>query len=327
MPVTAADVRNVAFSKPPIGKRGYHEVEVDAFLDVVGAELARLTAENNDLRKQVAQLERQQRATLVDTGANLRPPQPARPVITPIPPPRTEQTSPGGDHQGQAAKVLGLAQEIADRLTREAKTEADQMLSKARTTSEQQLCQARTKAEGMVNEARTRAETMLTDAGRRAENLERQSREKAASLERDAARQHAEIIGSISREKSNLEKKIDDLRAFEHEYRTRLATYLDSQLRKLYEPGSTALTDPMRHEQGFVASGFGTRAEPGSHHQDPKIDTAGAGAGAGAVRLSAQTGQSGMGAPNREVLVGTPWKPAVEPGVTEPWALAQRSVL
>jgi len=42
MPVTAADVRNVAFSKPPIGKRGYHEDEVDAFLDVVGAELARL---------------------------------------------------------------------------------------------------------------------------------------------------------------------------------------------------------------------------------------------------------------------------------------------
>jgi DivIVA domain-containing protein len=51
MPVTAADVRNVAFSKPPIGKRGYHEDEVDAFLDVVGAELARLSTENNDLRK------------------------------------------------------------------------------------------------------------------------------------------------------------------------------------------------------------------------------------------------------------------------------------
>jgi DivIVA domain-containing protein len=278
MPVTAADVRNVAFSKPPIGKRGYHEIEVDAFLDVVGAELARLTAENNDLRNQVAQLERQQRATPLDTGANLRPPQPPRPVIPPIPPPRTEQTSPGGDHHGQAAKVLGLAQEIADRLTREAKTDADQMLSKARTTSEQQLCQARMKAEGMVNEARTRAETMLTDAGRRAENLERQSREKAASLERDAARQHAEIIGSISQEKSNLEKKIDDLRAFEHEYRTRLATYLDSQLRKLYEPGSTALTAPLRPDQGCVAAGCGPRADPGSHHQDPKMDTAGAGA-------------------------------------------------
>ena len=33
MPLTPADVHNVAFSKPPIGKRGYNEDEVDAFLD------------------------------------------------------------------------------------------------------------------------------------------------------------------------------------------------------------------------------------------------------------------------------------------------------
>jgi cell division septum initiation protein DivIVA len=58
-------------------------------------------------------------------------------------------------HHVQAAKLLGLAQEIADRLTREAKAEADEMLSKARTPSEQLLCQARVKADGMVNEART----------------------------------------------------------------------------------------------------------------------------------------------------------------------------
>ncbi|MCX6465420.1 MAG: DivIVA domain-containing protein, partial [Pseudonocardiales bacterium] len=42
MPLTPADVHNVAFSKPPIGKRGYNEDEVDAFLDLVEAELARL---------------------------------------------------------------------------------------------------------------------------------------------------------------------------------------------------------------------------------------------------------------------------------------------
>jgi DivIVA domain-containing protein len=32
-------VRNVAFAKPPIGKRGYNEDEVDAFLDLVAAAL------------------------------------------------------------------------------------------------------------------------------------------------------------------------------------------------------------------------------------------------------------------------------------------------
>src|SRR5512142_3536115 len=55
MPLTPADVHNVAFKKPPIGKRGYDEEEVDAFLDEVERELARLIEENHELR---AQLER-----------------------------------------------------------------------------------------------------------------------------------------------------------------------------------------------------------------------------------------------------------------------------
>jgi DivIVA domain-containing protein len=33
--LTPEQVRNVAFSKPPTGKRGYNEDEVDAFLDLV----------------------------------------------------------------------------------------------------------------------------------------------------------------------------------------------------------------------------------------------------------------------------------------------------
>src|SRR6478609_9167936 len=239
MPLTPADVHNVAFSKPPIGKRGYNEDEVDAFLDLVEAELARLIEDNNDLRNQVEQLDQQLRAAPVDTGRNLRPLEPPRPVMAPVPPPMMEQTSPGGDHHVQAAKVLGLAQEMADRLTGEAKAEAD----------------------GMLGEARTRAETMLNDARTRAETLDRQSREKAASLERDAARKHTEILGSISQEKTVLEKKIDELRTFERDYRTRLTTYLQSQLQQLNEPGSAAPTDPIRTQQDLVTSGAGVHAD------------------------------------------------------------------
>lgn len=66
MGLTPADVHNVAFSKPPIGKRGYNEDEVDAFLDLVEAELARLVEENNDLRSQVEQLESQLQTAQVD---------------------------------------------------------------------------------------------------------------------------------------------------------------------------------------------------------------------------------------------------------------------
>jgi DivIVA domain-containing protein len=263
MPLMPADVRNVTFSKSPIGKRGYHEDEVDAFLGLVGAELARLIEENTDLRNQVEKHDQQPHATPADTGNNLRPVgPPGRPII-PIRLPIREQTSSESDddHNVQAIKVLGLAQEMAERLTGEAKAEADAMLTKAHATSTQLLAEARAKAEGMVTEARGRAETMLNDARSQAEALDQQSRDNAASLERDAARKHTEIIGSIDQEKSTLEKKIDELRAFEYEYRTRLVTYLQSQLRALDGPAPAASAGPIRTPQDLVTSGSGARAE------------------------------------------------------------------
>jgi DivIVA domain-containing protein len=300
MPLTPADVHNVAFSKPPIGKRGYNEDEVDAFLDLVEAELARLIEENDDLREQVSQLEQRLGNAQADLeDARSRPPvgmgpapstqQMQRPVEPPPPPPMPQRAMEprgmdsrggmgpgpddyrggpdmGGDHHVQAAKVLGLAQEMADRLTAEAKSEADSMLSDARNKSEQLLSDARAKSDGLVNDARSRAETMLNDARTRAETLERQSRDKAAQLVGDAERKQTEIIGSITRDKSVLEKKIDELRTFEREYRTRLKTYLESQLRDLEGRGTAAPATESRAAAngGYAASGYGQRADAGS---------------------------------------------------------------
>ena len=39
--LTQADLRNVVFSKPPIGKRGYNEDEVNAFVERVKIEFSR----------------------------------------------------------------------------------------------------------------------------------------------------------------------------------------------------------------------------------------------------------------------------------------------
>jgi DivIVA domain-containing protein len=294
MPLTPADVHNVAFSKPPIGKRGYNEDEVDAFLDLVEAELARLIEENSDLREQVERLELQlgnAQAELEDArAAGSRAPQGPppmqpmqlsqppmqttqvhRPVEPPIqrppagppmaaPPPQLAAEDLNADPHVQAAKVLGLAQEMADRLTAEAKSEADGMLVDARIKSEQLLSEARAKSDTLVNEARTRAETMLNDARTRAETLERQSREKAGAMMREAERRQNEIIGSVQREKSVLEKKIDELRTFEREYRTRLKTYLESQLRGLEgRDNSGADARP-----NYASSGYGSRADAGS---------------------------------------------------------------
>lgn len=292
MPLTPADVHNVAFSKPPIGKRGYNEDEVDAFLDLVEAELARLIGENDDLRDQVASLEQRLGDAEADLEETRSQPAPQQTQALQRPEPPAQRSGDGrlaaagapmpqladagadsGDHHVQAAKVLGLAQEMADRLTAEAKNEADTMLTDARTKSEQLLSDARTKSDGLVNDARARAETMLNDARTRAETLERQSREKSASLVSDAERKQNEIIGAIQRDKSVLEKKIDELRTFEREYRTRLKTYLEGQLRDLEGRGSAAPQSSQSSETnrstansngGYAASGYGQRADAGS---------------------------------------------------------------
>ncbi len=272
MGLTPADVHNVAFSKPPIGKRGYNEDEVDAFLDLIEAELARLIEENNEIRAQVEQLDQQldtARSDLDSARSQLGSvvPQDAAPSrrLAPVPPPSSmEETAPGGmaggDHHVQAAKVLGLAQEMADRLTGEAKSEADGMLAEARTKAEQLLSEARAKSDTMVNEARTRAETMLNEARTRAETVERQARDKATTLERDATRKHTEVLSTITAEKKTLDTEIEKLRTFEREYRTRLKTLLESSLRDLNDRGSAAHAENRTNQTGYS---FGPRAEAG----------------------------------------------------------------
>ncbi|SFQ32145.1 DivIVA domain-containing protein [Amycolatopsis arida] len=281
MSLTPADVHNVAFSKPPIGKRGYNEDEVDAFLDLVETELARLIEDNNELRQQVEQLD----AELESTRSELEAAKAGAPHredsrrLAPVPSPMEQtQTHVGlmgdnGEPNVQAAKVLGLAQEMADRLTAEAKTESDGMLAEARTKSEQLLSDARAKSDSMVNEARARAETMLNDARTRAETLERQARDKATTLEREAQRKYTETMNNMNAEKTALGKKIEELRTIEREYRTRLRGFLESQLRELDDRGSAA---PASASAGSGKSGsggsgggsgqgysFGPRAEAG----------------------------------------------------------------
>jgi DivIVA domain-containing protein len=56
MVLTPADVHNVAFSRPRIGKRGYDEQEVDLFIDLVEQELIRRLEQEGELRGRVAKL-------------------------------------------------------------------------------------------------------------------------------------------------------------------------------------------------------------------------------------------------------------------------------
>ncbi len=210
MPLIPAEVCHVVFSKAPVGRRGYHEDEVDRFLDRVHVELARLIEENNDLRNRLEQRDQQLSAGPVDTRGSSGGPSAER-VMRPMRSPGTGHSSPGVDHGLLTALMLAWAQERADQVTEAAKAEADKMVNQARVDGAQLLSKAQVKAQDMVNQARARVESMLGDARATAQAVERRSREKAASLAQHATRKHAEIL-ELNQDKSLLENAIDDLR-------------------------------------------------------------------------------------------------------------------
>ena len=70
-----------------------------------------------------------------------------------------------------------------------------------------------------------------------------QAQERAEFLQSDAERKHTEVMGTINQQRTVLEGRLEQLRTFEREYRTRLKTYLESQLEELGQRGSAAPAD------------------------------------------------------------------------------------
>lgn len=223
MPLTPADVRNKQFSTTRL-RPGYDEEEVDAFLDEVEAELDRLIQENEELRAKLAECLRGKvpamAAPIVEPKPDIAPvPEPPRPEPKPEPEPALGglgMAPSGEDNMDTAARVLALAQQTADQAIADARREADETLGRARREAEEILGKARRQADQVVSEARSRAE----------------------ALDRDAQERHRQVMGSLVQQREELEREVDNLRAFEREYRSRLKVYLEGQLREL-EVGTT----------------------------------------------------------------------------------------
>jgi len=212
MPLTPADVRNKQFSTTRL-RPGYDEEEVDAFLDEVEAELDRLIQDNEELRAKLAEVLRGGGKPGIPALSSPLSDQTRTDLTAETSMPMMEQRRPEpmmmGDRMGHssvednmdtAARVLSLAQQTADQAIADARREADDVLTKARRQAEQ-----------ITGDARARAE----------------------SLERDAQERHRQAMGSLVQQREELERRVDDLRAFEREYRSRLKAYLEGQLRDL----------------------------------------------------------------------------------------------
>ncbi|HYB86438.1 MAG TPA: DivIVA domain-containing protein [Streptosporangiaceae bacterium] len=266
MPLTPADVRNKQFSTTRL-RPGYDEEEVDAFLDEVEVELDRLIQENEELRAKLAECLRGGKATvsalnspLTEHEPELMTPEPMMPEPERRPEPAMmSMAPPPEDNMDTAARVLALAQQTADQAIADARREADETLGRARREADEILGKARRQAEQITSDARARAE----------------------SLERDAQERHRQAMGSLVQQREELERRVDDLRAFEREYRSRLKAYLEGQLRDL-EAGATdsgtfpAMTGPQssvgagmrmdsRNGQPAVTGAYVGSPEPAGH--------------------------------------------------------------
>jgi DivIVA domain-containing protein len=295
MPLTPAEVHNVAFKKPPIGKRGYDEEEVDAFLDIVEVELSRLIEENNDLRaragsgqapaqaadgagatqsgadpaelaalkdengrltgritelekaltqgndgaaqqlqslqQQLAQTEQQltaNRADLEQAQQALAEARSARPATA-----QGDAPAPLAEHHQQAVQMLALAQQTADQHLAQSKAEAERLVTEAQNA-----------AKATVDAANERSTRQIGDAEQRAKQLDEESTAKATQTVQDAEQRAATITAQFEQRKAALERRVEELRTFEREYRTRLKSYLESQLRDLDASGKSEPATP-----------------------------------------------------------------------------------
>jgi len=122
--------------------------------------------------------------------------------------------------------VLDLAQQTADRVTAEATAQSEEMVTKARAESERMLSEAKSSSESMVAEATAKADATVRD-----------SQIKAEAIDREAQRKYSEVMTQLTSQRTSLEGKIDALRTYEREYRSRLKGWITDQLQQLEATG------------------------------------------------------------------------------------------
>jgi transcriptional regulator with XRE-family HTH domain len=96
---------------------------------------------------------------------------------------------------------------------------------------------AQQRARQIVEKLRQEDRRLLqeTDAPHEAARIIADAAARAEVLEREAQARLNEMLGSLLQRREELERQIDDLRTFEREYRTRLQTLLEGQLKELWE--------------------------------------------------------------------------------------------
>lgn len=199
--LTADDVLNKKFQSTKF-REGYDQDEVDDFLDEVVTSLRELQGENDDLKTKLATAERRI-VELTREGAVA-----SSPVAAVAPEPAPEPVA-------QPTPVAPVVAPLAPQGRNEPES-ATGMLALAQKLHDDYVRSGQEESDRLVNEARVRA----------------------AQIVREAEETSQRTLMQLEQERSLLERKIDELRVFERDYRTRLKSYLENLLGDLDNRGA-----------------------------------------------------------------------------------------
>ncbi|MFD4421521.1 DivIVA domain-containing protein [Agromyces sp. NPDC058484] len=212
MALTPEDVVNKRFQATKF-REGYDQDEVDDFLDEVVVELRRLNQENDELRQRLSAAEA--RAAEAGKGAPAAP-APAAVYAEPAAPPPTVAVP----AQPAAAQAPAQSQSELDE-----QTSTTNLLQLARRLHEEHVREGIEKRDALIAEGHATAARVVAEA---------------------EAKQRAQM-GILDQERLALEKRVDELRVFEREYRQKLKSYIEGQLREL----DTSAPVQVSGNQGF----------------------------------------------------------------------------
>ena len=221
MALTPEDVVNKRF-QPTKFREGYDQDEVDDFLDEIVVELRRLNQENDELRKKLAE------------GGSGTPASSAvaAPVVEKVPAPvkaEKDETRAKAEAEAKAAEAKKKAPEPA---TARAAVPAAASPAVANQTAES--------AAGLLAMAQQMHDKHVADGQQQKDKIIAEAQIEASSLVNDAQEKSRKILGALEQQRSVLERKVEQLRGFERDYRSRLKAYIEGQLRDLDARGSVA---------------------------------------------------------------------------------------
>jgi len=203
MALTPEDVVNKRF-QPTKFREGYDQDEVDDFLDEIVVELRRLNQENDELRRRISELQSSGAEGQAVPAPVAAAPAPVVEEKAPEPAPKKEEPA-----KEEAAPVTGHVStaESAAGVLAMAQRLHDEYVSAGVEQRDKIIAEAQIEANGLVNEAEEKSRKTLT---------------------------------ALEQQKTVLERKVEQLRGFERDYRARLKTYIEGQLRDLEAKGSMA---------------------------------------------------------------------------------------